>query len=127
MPNLYVRKGAGWHEVQGMVDVRVQRGEYETAEGKKHEGEIIGLIMDYEPHCAAQKALRKLREMEPRIIDLRVLGEEIKADISIILIDEETDDAKPQRYALIGRLLGMRPLDSEVLVKHPRPEDVMVH
>lgn len=108
-PSFLLKKGDGWNEVGSVLDIKIQPGKFELDNGQEIGGDLLAIIMRFESHDAGQVALRKLREMEPRIIDVRVVGQERQMDMSIILCGDETDDVDSSRYAILARVLGIRP------------------
>lgn len=108
LTRLFIRRDQGWHEIEGVVDVRVHAGKIQLENGQEINGDIVAIVMDHEPYDAGQMALRTLVQMEPRIVDLRIIAGS-KLDLSVIFCGDEVDPILPRRYAVLGRVLGIRP------------------
>lgn len=107
MPSLYLKKGDGWNRVDSVVDVRVMPGKIVLETGQEVNGDVVTIIMDYQRDDDGQKVLRRLVGMDPRILDMRVVGERT-LDMSVIVCGEEVDEHNPKRYAVTGRVMGVR-------------------
>jgi len=105
-PKLYLKKGTGWHQVVGVVDVRVQPGKFVLEDGTQMNGDIISIIMDHDKYDDGQTALRKLLEMEPRVVEMRIKGQEHTLDAKVILCGDDIDAINPKRYSILRRVLG---------------------
>lgn len=110
-PKLYLRKGAGWHQVLDVEDVRIQAGKIVLENGQEVNGDICAIIMNYNRGCDGQTVIKKLLEMEPRILDMRLEGANV--DMSVILCGDDVDPANPRRWIALGRVMGIRPIGQD--------------
>lgn len=112
-PSLYLKKGDGWHEVSGVEDFRVKPGKFVLEDGREVNGDVGVIIMHNEPYDAGQQALKRLIDIEPRVVDMRIIAGS-KLDVSAIISGDEVDDLNPQRWAATCRILGIRPAGQDV-------------
>lgn len=105
MPKLYLRAGAGWHPVNDVVDVIATPGKLLLENGEEVNGDLVSIIMDFLQFDPGQVAMRRLAAMEARIVDMRI---DDKLEMSVILCGDDVDDTNPKRYAILGRVLGIR-------------------
>jgi hypothetical protein len=109
-PRLYLRKGNGWHEVRNVVDIRSQEGKFVLEDGTFLNGDMITIWVKFSKDCAGQLALRKLTDLEPKIIDARVIGPS-NFEMSFTVVGDGHDKDQPDMYAIQGRLMGMRRIE----------------
>lgn len=111
MTTLLISKGNDeWHPVSNVIDVRVHPGKIVLENGQEVNGDIVAIIMDYDKFDAGQQTLRILAEMDHRIVDLRIVQDGGRAtfDVSAIMCGDEVDPVSPKRYAILGRVMGIR-------------------
>lgn len=107
---LWLKAGTGWREVGGFEKADVQDGDFEATDGTTERGKMITLFLRFDRFDIGQAALRKLADMEPRVINFRTQEPAGTVEGSMIIQSSGTNEKHSDLFVIAARLVRLVPI-----------------